>query len=167
MAMTTDTDPAAILAAVKERASAAARYPLAKIAAIGDADAFVIGGRVAASALDVPLLLGALEAVLKDHRKMTLYALSVYAHDNSDEPRVHCGHAYAETENSRHVMDDDDNIICLDKPEADVCESCRDESGEQIDWPCSTYLAITRELTGKEAGDDPVRALQGAGSAGA
>lgn len=102
-------------------------------------------------------LVAAIEAVLTYHRKMTVCEISIHAHDNSEPPRVYCGHSYAETENSRHVMDDDDNIICLDKPVADVCESCRDESGEAEDWPCSEYRAITQALSGNPGAQEAQR----------
>jgi hypothetical protein len=99
---------------------------------------------------DTPRLVAAVERVLKHHRKTTIYETSVYAHDQADVPRVHCGHTYEETENGRHVMADDDSIICLDKPVADVCDSCRDECGESEDWPCAEYRAITAALAGTQ-----------------
>lgn len=142
--------PAAFLAEVRERValvtSDAAVLTEAGFAAWREAKT-----QVAES--DAPALLGALEAVLKEHRKMTVYGLSVRAHDNQEPPRVWCGHTYLETENSRHVMADDDSIVCLDKPEGDVCAECWEEGGEQAEWPCPTYRAISAALLGKGSGD--------------
>jgi hypothetical protein len=98
-------------------------------------------------------LLAALRTVLEEHRKTTVYALSVLARDNGNPPKVWCGHTYEETGNDRHVIGDDDSVLCLDKPEGKVCSSCRGEDGEPVDWPCREYKAIIAALNGKEAGD--------------
>jgi hypothetical protein len=97
---------------------------------------------------DLRLCVAALRAALKLHRKTTVYGLSVREFDSHEPPRVWCGHSYEETENSRHAIAGNGDTLCLDKPEGDVCGTCRDESGELVEWPCGEYLAITRELTG-------------------
>jgi hypothetical protein len=57
---------AATLAGIRERAEAAADFPLAEIAEWKGPDS--IGGWIAASALDVPRLLKAVDAALKLHQ---------------------------------------------------------------------------------------------------
>jgi hypothetical protein len=32
-----------------------------------------------------------------------------------------------------------------------VCRTCCNAAGEMVRWPCSTYLAVTRELLSEEA----------------
>jgi hypothetical protein len=94
----------------------------------------------------VARLAAAVEAVLKGHYKLTLYTIAITGWD----PAIRCGHTEAEMENGRHELSDDsDDVLCLDKPEADVCAQCRDESGEQVEWPCSDYRAISAELLGE------------------
>lgn len=124
----------AFLAGVKQRADYSARYEF------WEND-------------DVPRLLEAVEAVLAIHRPQEVYALSVMASDTRNPPRVWCGHGYEETENDRHQMTDDDSIICLDKHEGAVCAECWEEGGEQVEWPCPTYRAITAALTGEASTD--------------
>jgi len=102
-------DPAAILARIKERAKAAADFPLAEFAKLIDHDTKTVGGWISASALDVPPLVDALEAVLKLHRP-------------------------------------------VDDGAGAQCKGCATHV-TFTRWPCATYRAITRELTGKEAGD--------------
>lgn len=104
------------------------------------------------SAGDVPCLLAALDRVLALHHKSTIYALSVSAHDTQEPPRVWCGHTYEETENGRHVIADNDSVLCLDKPEGDVCAECWEEGGDEaVEWPCPTYRAISAALLGEPA----------------
>lgn len=105
-----------------------------------------------ASGADFAKLLAALTRVLERHSKITVYALSVLASDSQEPPRVWCGHTYLETENSRHRVADDESVVCLDKPEGDVCASCYEDDGcERMEWPCPTYRAISAELLGEEA----------------
>jgi hypothetical protein len=61
-----DSDPSAILAGIKERAEAAADFPLAEYAGFrGPGPGWKpIVGQISASAADVPLLLGAIDAAL-------------------------------------------------------------------------------------------------------
>jgi hypothetical protein len=100
---------------------------------------------------DAERLLAGYDALLALHVKTPLYALSVREFDNHEPPRVWCGHSCEETENSRHVVCDSGDVVCLDKPEGDVCGDCRDGSGEAEEWPCSTVLAISAALLGEEA----------------
>lgn len=97
---------------------------------------------------DACLLLAVVDEVLKEHRKITLYEVAVPGYG---EYTILCGHTEAEMENDRHEHDADGNgILCLDQPIADVCEACREDSGEQADWPCPTVQAISRALLGTE-----------------
>ena len=88
---------AATLDEIKERAKAAAELNVDLIAQFVGPDTKSIAGWIAASALDVPTLLAALDAVLKLH-----------------EP---------------------------DPADPSWCGDCT------FAWPCSTYRAITAELT--------------------
>lgn len=54
---------------IRERQKAAAEFPLAEFAAFHGPDTKTIGGWIAASALDVPRLVAALDAVLAEHRQ--------------------------------------------------------------------------------------------------
>jgi hypothetical protein len=62
-----DADAAVILAGIRERAAAAADLPLAEFARLIDRDARTVAGWIAASALDVPPLIRAVEAALAHH----------------------------------------------------------------------------------------------------
>jgi hypothetical protein len=59
-------DLAALLAGIKKRHEAAAELNLDLIAELKGPDTRTVGGWIAASALDVPLLLAAIDAVLKE-----------------------------------------------------------------------------------------------------
>jgi hypothetical protein len=101
------------------------------------------------SAADVPPLFAIVDALLKDHCKVTLYAVAVTGYDSTC--RVRCGHSEAEMENDRHQLSSDsDDILCLDQPEAEVCATCWDNGGEQVEWPCPVYRDIRTGLLGEE-----------------
>lgn len=123
------------LEAIRERASAAARYPLAKIAAIGDADAFVI---VAASAMDVPVLVSVLEKILDLHSRqekpVRCYDLDLRceAHD----PAVHVIMTHREWAAVRDCPD------CAHR-EAWVCSHCNCPDDQ---YPCKTRRIIMEAL---------------------
>ncbi|MGW1998520.1 hypothetical protein, partial [Embleya sp. NPDC001921] len=42
----------------------------------------------------------------------------------------------------RHHRDDDGDVACLDRPVADICPTCIDESGDPHPWPCETGTAV-------------------------
>ena len=102
---------------------------------------------------NVRLLVAAVEAALKGHYKVTLYTVAIAEYDTSG--RIRCGHTDAEMDNDRHALaGDSGDVLCLAKPEADVCAECWDSSGEQAEWPCPTVRAITRELLGEGSTGD-------------
>lgn len=99
----TPSDPAATLEAIKERAKSAAAMDIDVLSAFNGVS---VGGVIAASAVDVPSLVAALEAALKEHQPVNR---------GDDLPPI--------------------------------CGTCHKGF-----WPCPTYLAITREITGKGGG---------------
>jgi hypothetical protein len=82
--MAPDPAPSAALARIKKRAEAAAELNVDLFAKFIGPDTMTIGGWIAASAMDVPLLVAALEAVL---------ALHVPIPDGQDWCRE-CGHSF-------------------------------------------------------------------------
>jgi hypothetical protein len=133
-------DLAATLAGIRERADHADRV-------------LKFGGSfteaAARSQADVPILLAALEAVLKLHAPKPLYGLA-FGGLNSDKPL--CAHD-PDSDPDAHFEGDDGLWYCRDKTAGQACVSCADEDAADLwaEWPCPTYLAITRELLGEKA----------------
>lgn len=100
-------------------------------------------------ARDVPVLVAAVEAVLEHHKPRQLYGMTV---SFKGEPL--CGHG-SDYDGDAHFEADDGIWYCRDKPTVKVCITCADgpDGDSWAEWPCPEYQAITRELTGKGAGD--------------
>ena len=112
-------DPlASTLAGVQQRADAAAAMDIDVLAAFNGVS---VGGVIAASAVDVPLLLAAIEAILKDHRKSMFPAGPPGAAD-----------AYG-----KHYC-------------AGICYTSVDQQAIYRVWPCQPYQDIARALLGEE-----------------
>lgn len=95
-----------------------------------DAQVFVEG---ALKIQGVPGLQARLDRVRKLHRKWTYYDHEDMCPDTTEE---HC-------EQRHHESDDIGEFYCEDMPTGDVvCEGCRDEFGERVDWPCPTVQAL-------------------------
>ena len=136
-----DTDPAAILAGIKERAKAAADFPLAEFAKLIDHDTKTVGGWISASALDVPPLVAALEAVLKLHQPgpITIFGSLCKRHENHRHFSI----------DAREAAD----VRACQDCEAAVYNSCNGCGHPVPVDECLVREAITAALTGKEAGD--------------
>jgi hypothetical protein len=135
--MAPDTDPAAILARIKERSHLAS--------GLWDSETCrrsPVAAPVAESAMDVPLLAGALEAVLKRHRKQEK---PVRTHNACPK---HAGWMSSSGHLFRTAVE-----LCPDctLTEKYVCVTCRHECPDDDEWPCAEYQAITAKLTGKDA----------------
>ena len=120
-------DVASTLAAIKERAKEAAAMDVDVLAAFSGIS---VGGVIAASAVDVPVLLAALEAVLKLHSRWEI-------RDGDD------GEGEFERAVCRHCCAADGGGQTEDCAVIHMADEC---------WPCDTYRAITATL-GEEAGD--------------
>ena len=95
-----------------------------------DAQVFVEG---ALKIQGVPGLQARLDRVRKLHRKWTYYDHEDMCPDTTEE---HC-------EQRHHESDDIGEFYCEDMPTGGVvCEGCRDEFGERVDWPCPTVQAL-------------------------
>jgi len=86
---------------------------------------------------DVPTLVAALRAVEAVHRRYGLYELEDSCEDTSDKHRE---------EHHHECSDDIGEFYCDQLPVGDMCDECRDEDGERMDWPCPTIAAIREAL---------------------
>ena len=69
----------------------------------------------------------------KLHWKYTYYDLEDSCPDTTDEHR----------EEHHHVSDEIGEFYCDQMPTGDVCcDTCRDENGDRMEWPCSTAVAL-------------------------
>ena len=95
---------------------------------------------------DVPRLLAALDEVLKLHRPRQLYGMV----ESFSGGRL-CAHG-PDYDGDAHFEGDDGVWYCRDHPTVMVCDSCADPAyGDMYaEWPCATYAAITRALTGED-----------------
>ena len=127
--MPDDDRVASTLAEIRERFSAASKLGY--------------GGAIL-SAADVPLLLAAIEAVLKRHHRS---GRPVKTHNLC---RDHSALAHYSGRMPREVIE-----ICPEctVTEKWVCATCRHECPDDDEWPCAEYRAITAALTGEEAAD--------------
>lgn len=125
-------DPSATLEAIKARSAAALEFP-----ASGFAEDSIRA--CTQSALDVPSLVAALEAVLKLHvrrdRPVRTHHICM-AHGPLGDDEGYNKHCAACRITEKYV-----------------CEHCRRECPDDDAWPCPTVLAITREITGKGESD--------------
>ena len=134
---TPDSDPSATLEAIRDRAGVVAKLGPPRPG--GD-----LINAAHRSAADVPRLLAAVEAVLGLHQPTPIYGMA------DDGKKSLCDHPFGE-DTDTHFEGGDGYWYCRDKKTGDRCSSCADEDQADLwqDWPCATYLAITRELTGK------------------
>lgn len=67
------------------------------------------------------------------HRRFGVYAHEDECPDTSDEHR-----------DAHHHEDSDGygELYCDQRPLYAVCDTCRDEDGERVDWPCATIQAL-------------------------
>ena len=72
-------------------------------------------------------------AVRELHRQYGVYEHEDDCPDTSDEHRE-----------AHHHQDSDGygEAYCDQRPLYTLCDHCRDESGERLDWPCSTIQAL-------------------------
>ena len=97
-----------------------------------DADAEFI----AAARAMLPAAVEALARVRELHRKCGLYELEDACTNDSEE----------HIERRHHECSDDGGeYYCEDMPVGAVCDVCRDEDGERLDWPCATWKATEVE----------------------
>lgn len=92
------------------------------------------------------VLLGALNAALKHHRREPLYGNAA----TEGEPDA-CPH---DPDSDLHFEagDGSGEWLCEGRPEGAVCESCFDcEGGERVDWPCQEYRDIRAALLGEDS----------------
>ena len=81
----------------------------------------------------LPKALNALEAVLKLHKPVAVYA-------QADE--CECGN-----EDHTIIESEQGDDLCWDTPTGEQrCAECLDEDSEYIDYPCPTVAAITKAL---------------------
>lgn len=99
------------------------------------------GAFIAASRSSVPRMVKALEAVLAEHRTYGEYDHEDSCPDTSDEHR----------ENYHHESDEIGEFYCELLPIRKLCDSCRDDEGYRIVYPCPTVTAITAALEGPSA----------------
>ena len=94
---------------------------------------------------DVTRLLAALDEVLKLHRPRQLYGMM-----ESFSGGHLCAHG-PDYDGDAHFEGDDGVWYCRDHPTVMVCDSCADPAYGDLyaEWPCATYAAITRALTGE------------------
>ena len=97
-----------------------------------------------ASKRDAPRLVAALEAVLGLHQPTPIYGMA------DDGKKSLCDHPFGE-DTDAHFEGDDGYWYCRDKKTGERCSSCADEDQADLweEWPCPTYLAITRALNGE------------------
>lgn len=79
----------------------------------------------------------ALARVRELHRKFGLYELEDSCTNTSEEHRQ---------ERHHECSDDVGEFYCEDMPIGAVCDECRNEDGERLDWPCATYKATEVEV---------------------
>lgn len=74
-----------------------------------------------------------IKAVRELHRQFSVYEHEDDCPDTSDEHRE-----------AHHHWDSDGygEAYCDQRPLYTLCDHCRDESGERIDWPCPTIRAL-------------------------
>lgn len=134
-------DPTAYLAGIKDRAKAAADFPLAEFAGLINHDTKTVGGWIAASALDVPALVAAVEAVLKLHQPGPVTIIGTLC-------KRHANHRYF----SITSTEAEDVRACQDC-EAMVYRSCSGCGHPAPVDMCPVREAIRAALSGKKAGD--------------
>lgn len=84
-------------------------------------------------AQDAEAAVEALARVRELHRKYGLYELEDACTNTSEEHRQ---------ERHHEASDEVGEFYCEDMPIGAVCDECRDEDGERLDWPCATYKAM-------------------------
>lgn len=84
-------------------------------------------------------LVKALEAVLAEHHTNDEYEHEDNCPDTSDEHR----------ENYHHESIEIGEFYCELIPIRKVCDSCRDDGGYRVEYPCPTVKAITAALEGE------------------
>ena len=103
-----------------------------EVAGAGEADAEFI----AAARSMLPAAVEALARVRGLHRKFGLYELEDSCTNTSEEHRE---------ERHHESSDDVGEFYCEDMPIGAVCDECRNEDGERLEWPCATYQATEVE----------------------
>lgn len=83
-------------------------------------------------------LVAALRAVEAVHCRHGLYELEDSCEDTRDKHRE---------EHHHECSDDIGEFYCDQLPVGDMCDECRDEDGERMDWPCPTIRAIQGALS--------------------
>jgi hypothetical protein len=93
---------------------------------------------------DIRRMRASLDSALTHHQPVQLYKWI------EGRKGTACGHG-ADYDGDAHFEDSDGLWRCKDKAEVVVCGTCTDENDDSLraEWPCPTYAAITRELTGK------------------
>ncbi|GAA1450404.1 hypothetical protein ACFP47_10260 [Nesterenkonia lacusekhoensis] len=110
-----------------------------------EGDAFDQISDLERSQADVPRLVAAVEAVLKEHRKVPLYGHEDDCTNTDEEHR------------EEHIQSDDDagEFYCHELVEDWTCGECADMQDAASlagppEWPCPTVRALTNELTGED-----------------
>lgn len=91
---------------------------------------------VAAARSMLPAAVEALALVRGLHRKYGLYELEDSCTNTSEEHRQ---------ERHHEASDEAGEFYCEDMPIGAVCDECRNEDGERLDWPCATIKATEVE----------------------
>lgn len=68
------------------------------------------------------------------HRRYGIFELEDSCPDTSDEHRE---------EHHHECADEVGEFYCDQMPVGAVCDECRTEDGERVDWPCQTVRALT------------------------
>lgn len=93
-------------------------------------------------AVDVKHLLDQLDQAHTAHTALrTLHRrFGIYEHEDA------CSNTSDEHREENHHEDSDDigEYYCDQMPIGAVCDHCRDEDGERVDWPCATTQALAK-----------------------
>jgi hypothetical protein len=133
-----DTDPAALVAAIRERNEAYIKSMAFTEATVREMPSG-----------DLRLALAAVDAVLEQHKPKQLHEW--VRRVGAGFP---CGHDL-DGDWPQHYEGADGMTYCRDKPTVVVCSVCSDGPANDLmaEWPCATYLAISCALLGEGAGD--------------
>lgn len=92
---------------------------------------------IAHARTDVPKLIAALRAVEAVHTRVGLYEMEDSCPNTDEEHRE---------EHHRECTNDVGEYYCDQSPVGAMCETCSDDDGNLVDWPCPTIQAILEAL---------------------
>lgn len=93
---------------------------------------------IAHARTDVPKLVAALRAVEAVHTRVGLYELEDSCPNTDEKHRE---------EHHRECTNDAGEYYCDQLPMGAMCETCSDDYGNLVDWPCPTIQAILEALS--------------------